>query len=71
MPIGLYQDLAVGIDPNGYEAWAFQNQLVTQASIGTPPEIFSPKGQNWNLVPLSPEHLHQQGYEVFTKHFSP
>jgi len=69
MPIGLYQDLAVGIDPNGYEAWAFQNQLVTQASIGTPPEIFSPKGQNWNLVPLSPEHLHQQGYEVFIKTF--
>ncbi|MDH5699231.1 MAG: 4-alpha-glucanotransferase [Nitrospirota bacterium] len=69
MPIGLYQDLAVGIDPNGYEAWAFQNQLVTQASIGTPPEIFSPKGQNWNLVPLSPEHLHQHGYEVFIKTF--
>jgi 4-alpha-glucanotransferase len=69
MPVGLYQDLAVGIDPNGYEAWAFQNQLVTQASIGTPPEIFSPKGQNWNLVPLSPEHLHQQGYEVFVKTF--
>ncbi|HBP86511.1 MAG TPA: 4-alpha-glucanotransferase, partial [Nitrospiraceae bacterium] len=69
MPVGLYQDLAVGIDPNGYEAWAFQNQLVTQASIGTPPEIFSPKGQNWNLVPLSPEHLHQQGYEVFIKTF--
>lgn len=69
MPIGLYQDLAVGIDPNGYEAWAFQNQLVTQASIGTPPEIFSPRGQNWNLVPLSPEHLHQQGYEVFIKTF--
>lgn len=69
MPIGLYQDLAVGIDPKGYEAWAFQNQLVTQASIGTPPEIFSPKGQNWNLVPLSPEHLHQQGYDVFIKTF--
>ena len=69
MPIGLYQDLAVGIDPKGYEAWAFQNQLVTEASIGTPPEVFSPKGQNWNLVPLSPEHLHQQGYEVFIKTF--
>ena len=69
MPVGLYQDLAVGIDPNGYEAWAFQNQLVTQASIGTPPEIFSPKGQNWNLVPLSPEHLQQHGYEVFVKTF--
>ncbi|MEO8327327.1 MAG: 4-alpha-glucanotransferase, partial [Nitrospirota bacterium] len=69
MPIGLYQDLAVGIDPKGYEAWAFQNQLVTEASIGTPPEVFSPKGQNWNLVPLSPEHLHQHGYEVFIKTF--
>lgn len=69
MPIGLYQDLAVGIDPKGYEAWAFQNQLVTEASIGTPPEVFSPNGQNWNLVPLSPEHLLQHGYEVFIKTF--
>lgn len=69
MPIGLYQDLAVGIDPDGYEAWAFQNQLVTQVSIGTPPEVFSPKGQNWNLVPLSPEHLHQHAYDIFVKTF--
>lgn len=69
LPIGLYQDLAVGISPHGYEAWAFQNQLITDASIGTPPELFSPKGQNWNLAPLSPEHLHRHGYEMFIKTF--
>lgn len=69
MPIGLYQDLAVGISPDGYDAWAFQHQLITEASIGTPPELFSPKGQNWDLVPLSPEHLHRYGYDMFVKTF--
>ncbi len=65
MSIGLYQDLAVGLHPQGSDAWSFQDQLVPQASIGTPPELFSPKGQNWTLVPLSPEALPRSGYQAF------
>lgn len=65
MPIGLYQDLAVGIDPNGADAWSFQDQLVDGASIGAPPDLFSPRGQNWGLAPLHPIRLRAHAYQVF------
>ena len=69
MPIGLYQDLAVGIDPRGADAWVYQDQLITGAMIGTPPELFSPKGQNWGLCPLNPAELNRHGFEVFIRTF--
>jgi len=65
MGIGLYKDMAVGIDPGGADAWAFQGQLVANASIGTPPELFSPSGQRWNLAPFHPELIRSDGYRLF------
>jgi 4-alpha-glucanotransferase len=65
MAIGLYKDMAVGIDPHGADAWAFQDQLVSNASIGTPPELFSPNGQRWNLAPFHPERIRTGGYRLF------
>jgi len=69
MAIGLYKDMAVGIDPHGADAWAFQDQLVSDASIGTPPELFSPNGQRWNLAPFHPRHIRMAGYRLFTDCF--
>lgn len=69
MPMGLYQDLAVGIDPRGADAWIYQDQLITRASIGTPPELFSPRGQTWGLSPLNPLELKRHGFEVFIQTF--
>ena len=65
MAIGLYKDMAVGIDPGGADAWAFQDQLVAEASIGTPPELFSPTGQRWNLAPFHPSRIRTKGYRLF------
>lgn len=65
MTIGLYKDMAVGIDPHGADAWAFQDQLVAAASIGTPPELFSPNGQRWNLAPFHPRQIRMAGYRLF------
>lgn len=67
MAIGLYKDMAVGIDPHGADAWAFQDQLVSNASIGTPPELFSPNGQRWNLAPFHPEQIRTGGYRLFAE----
>ena len=69
MAIGLYKDMAVGIDPHGADAWAFQDQLVAEASIGTPPELFSPNGQRWNLAPFHPGHIRMAGYRLFADCF--
>ncbi|MEO5865135.1 MAG: 4-alpha-glucanotransferase [Nitrospiraceae bacterium] len=65
MAIGLYKDMAVGIDPHGADAWAFQDQLVADASIGTPPELFSPNGQRWGLAPFHPRQIRMAGYRLF------
>ncbi|MDH4082272.1 MAG: 4-alpha-glucanotransferase [Nitrospira sp.] len=65
MAIGLYKDMAVGIDPGGADSWAFQDQLVAAASVGTPPELFSPNGQRWNLSPFHPRRIRKDGYRLF------
>ena len=47
-------DLAVGIDPDGADAWQWQDLLADGASIGAPPDLLGPDGQNWGLPPFDP-----------------
>lgn len=54
MGIGLIADLAVGTSPNGSHAWSAPDELLTGLTIGAPPDIFQPRGQNWGIVGLSP-----------------
>ncbi len=61
MRIGLYGDIAVGVVPDGADVWADPEAVVAGATIGAPPDPFSPKGQNWNVAPLSPVALKERG----------
>lgn len=54
MPFGLYLDVAVGIHPHGADAWSRQDAVLSDISIGAPPDEFNPDGQNWGLVPFNP-----------------
>lgn len=65
MAIGLYQDLAVGFDPDGADAWAAQDIVARGWTIGAPPDAWSPKGQDWGLSPLNPRRLQASGYASF------
>jgi (1->4)-alpha-D-glucan 1-alpha-D-glucosylmutase len=65
MRIGLYLDLAVGVDPSGAEAWLNQDVLSDSASVGAPPDPLALTGQDWGVPPLKPEELRQQGYRAF------
>ncbi|MGI9506048.1 MAG: 4-alpha-glucanotransferase, partial [Geminicoccaceae bacterium] len=67
MALGLYRDLAVGVAPDGAEAWCHQDVLVEKARIGAPPDDFNPKGQNWGLLPFSPKALKAEAYRPFVK----
>ena len=67
MAVGLYRDLAVGVADSGSETWADEGNLVMDASIGAPPDILGPLGQNWGLPPLNPEVLQATGYDAFVK----
>ena len=64
MPIGLYQDLALGAERNGAEAWIYQSVLTFRADCGCPPDAFAPEGQNWGLPPMNPRALQASGYEL-------
>jgi 4-alpha-glucanotransferase len=65
LSLGVYRDLAVGADPNGAEAWADQELVTPEASIGAPPDAFNRAGQNWGLAPVNPIGLRRQGYAPF------
>ncbi len=65
MDIGLYRDLAVSIDRGGAEAWSNRGAYALAASVGAPPDAFSPQGQNWGLPPLAPHALRAQAYAPF------
>jgi 4-alpha-glucanotransferase len=62
MPLGLYLDLAVGVTPEGAEAWADRDSIVAGVSLGAPPDEFNEAGQNWGLAPLSPHGLRARAY---------
>lgn len=57
MPIGLYMDLAVGMDRHGADAWVQQDVVLADISVGAPPDEFNPAGQDWGLVPFNPHIL--------------
>ena len=59
------QDLPIGFDPDGADAWAFQDVLAGGMSVGAPPDEFNTKGQEWGLPPFVPGKLRAHGYEPF------
>lgn len=63
--VGLYQDLAVGVDGAGFETWAFQEMYALKARAGAPPDDFNLNGQDWGLPPFIPHRLREDGYELF------
>jgi 4-alpha-glucanotransferase len=63
--IPVMQDLPIGFDAQGADAWAFQDTLAHGISVGAPPDEFNTKGQNWGLPPFVPDRLRDAGYEPF------
>ncbi len=59
------EDLAVGFDPGGADAWAWQDLLALDVRIGAPPDEFNTQGQDWGLPPFVPWKLRAAGYEPF------
>ncbi|HET6492221.1 MAG TPA: 4-alpha-glucanotransferase [Burkholderiales bacterium] len=62
MPVGLYLDVAVGIHPDGADAWSAQERILSDVSVGAPPDEFNPTGQNWGLAPFNPATLPEDDF---------
>ncbi|MFT5312540.1 MAG: 4-alpha-glucanotransferase [Paraglaciecola sp.] len=63
MTIGLYRDLAVGVSEGSAEIWGNKDLYCINASVGAPPDVLGPLGQNWGLPPMDPEKLYHQQYQ--------
>lgn len=65
MRIGLVSDLAVGMNAGGSQAWSAPEDLLMGLSIGAPPDMLAPLGQNWGLTTFSPRALRASSYSPF------
>ena len=65
MTVGLYGDLAVGVDAAAADAWAAQDAISSGWSLGAPPDAWNRQGQNWGLAPLNPVALRRKAYRPF------
>jgi len=65
LPLGLYRDLAVGVDLNSADVWCDPDAYVLGLSVGAPPDPLNVAGQNWGLPPLHPRVLRERRYEPF------
>jgi 4-alpha-glucanotransferase len=61
----IMQDLPIGVDPGGADAWMWQDVLAKNVSVGAPPDPFSATGQDWGLPPFVPHKLRAAGYEPY------
>jgi 4-alpha-glucanotransferase len=62
---GLIQDLAVGSDPGGADAWLWQDLVAPGIRVGAPPDQFNAHGQDWGIAAFDPWKLRAAAYEPF------
>jgi 4-alpha-glucanotransferase len=67
MEIGLYHDLALATDRFGCDLWAHREFFVEGCRVGSPPDDFSPKGQDWGFPPPDAARHHADGYRLFAE----
>ncbi len=65
MALGVMHDLAVGVHPEGADAWALQDVLASGVGVGAPPDMYNQMGQNWSQPPWRPDALAEQAFVPF------
>ena len=67
LPIGLYHDLALATDQFGSDLWAHREFFVTGCRVGSPPDDFAPKGQDWGFPPPNSDRHREDGYRLYAE----
>jgi 4-alpha-glucanotransferase len=67
LSIGLYHDLALATDRFGSDLWAHRPFYVAGCRVGSPPDDFSPLGQDWGFPPPNAVRHREDGYRLFAE----
>jgi 4-alpha-glucanotransferase len=67
MSIGLYHDLALATDRCGSDLWAWRPFFITGCRVGSPPDGFSPNGQDWSFPPPNAVRHRADAYRLFAE----
>jgi 4-alpha-glucanotransferase len=65
MALGVMHDLAVGVHPEGADAWAQQDAFASGITVGAPADAFNQQGQDWSQPPWRPDRLAELGYAPY------
>lgn len=65
MSVGLYLDVAVGVQPDGFDAWNEQTAISRHLAVGAPPDALNTAGQNWGLAGFNAAGLQSSGFVPF------
>jgi 4-alpha-glucanotransferase len=65
MKVGLYLDVAVGVQSDGFDAWNEQAAISRHLAVGAPPDPLNTAGQNWGLAGFNAAGLELQSFEPY------
>jgi 4-alpha-glucanotransferase len=66
MRVGLYLDVAVGVQSNGFDAWNEQVAISRHLAVGAPPDVLNTIGQDWGLAGFNAGGLEAQSFVPFS-----
>jgi 4-alpha-glucanotransferase len=61
----LMRDLPIGVDPDGADAWVWQDVFAREISVGAPPDDLGPQGQDWQVPAFIPWKLRAAAYRPY------
>jgi 4-alpha-glucanotransferase len=65
MKVGLYLDVAVGVQSDGFDAWNEQVAISRHLGVGAPPDPLNTAGQNWGLAGFNAAGLELKFFEPY------
>ena len=65
LKVGLYLDVAVGVQSDGFDAWNEQEAISRVLAVGAPPDPLNVLGQNWGLAGFNAAGLEIKNFAPF------
>jgi 4-alpha-glucanotransferase len=65
MKVGLYLDVAVGVQADGFDAWNEQVAISRHLGVGAPPDPLNTAGQTWGLAGFNAAGLERESFAPF------